>query len=190
MKNKKSHNTVISKIIPFATPIWSFNIDDSFENEIKTCYKIEKKIPSEIKSNVGGYQSKNIKLEEYFPSLTNKLTFALENIAKDIGMSFEVPNSWININRKNNFNKIHLHPHCAFSVVVYLKTNKNCGKITFYNPVDINSFLIGDTLNHFYGTYSFTPNVGDVLVFPSYLKHFVEPNMSDEDRISIAFNLK
>ena len=190
MKNKKVHNLVISKVMPFVTPIWSSRIGDSFEKEIKTCYQIEKEISSEIKSNVGGYQSGNICLRTRFWSLTNKLSPVLEKIAEDIGMSLKVCNTWININRKNNFNKLHLHPHCAFSVVVYLKTNENSGKITFYNPATVDSFPINDTLNHFYGTYSFIPEVGDVLVFPAYLKHFVEPNLSDDDRISIAFNLK
>jgi hypothetical protein len=60
MKNKKVHNLVISKVMPFVTPIWSSRIGDSFEKEIKTCYQIEKEISSEIKSNVGGYQSGNI----------------------------------------------------------------------------------------------------------------------------------
>ena len=184
------HNLVITKVMPFVTPIWSFHIGDSLKNEIETCYRIEKETPSEIKSNVGGYQSGNVCLRTHFLSLTKKLSPSLEKIAEDVGMSFDVSNAWININRKNNFNKLHLHPHCAFSVIVYLKTNDNSGKITFYNPAAVDSFLIDDTLNHFYGTYSFIPKVGDVLVFPAYLKHFVEPNLSDEDRISIAFNMK
>ena len=30
---------------------------------------------------------------------------------------------------------------------------------------------------------------GDLLIFPSYLPHYVEPNKSDEDRIVISFNI-
>ena len=35
---------------------------------------------------------------------------------------------------------------------------------------------------------SFDPLEGHMLIFPSNLKHGVEMNQSDEDRISIAFN--
>jgi uncharacterized protein (TIGR02466 family) len=35
----------------------------------------------------------------------------------------------------------------------------------------------------------FNPLEGRMLIFPSYLAHQVEPNESDEDRISVSFNL-
>ena len=34
------------------------------------------------------------------------------------------------------------------------------------------------------------PKEGSMLVFPAYLDHKVEPNKSDEDRISISFNIE
>jgi hypothetical protein len=36
--------------------------------------------------------------------------------------------------------------------------------------------------------WSYGPVAGDLIIFPAYLSHFVESNMSVEDRISIAFN--
>ena len=30
---------------------------------------------------------------------------------------------------------------------------------------------------------------GRLYIFPSWIKHLVEPNMSDEERISISFNI-
>ena len=33
------------------------------------------------------------------------------------------------------------------------------------------------------------PNEGDLLIFPSYLHHSVEENLSGEDRIVISFNI-
>ena len=34
------------------------------------------------------------------------------------------------------------------------------------------------------------PNIGSMLVFPSTLLHFVFPNETDEERISLAWNLR
>jgi uncharacterized protein (TIGR02466 family) len=34
------------------------------------------------------------------------------------------------------------------------------------------------------------PKEGDLIMFPSWLRHYVEPSKSNEDRISIAFNLE
>ena len=36
---------------------------------------------------------------------------------------------------------------------------------------------------------SFTPDEGDLLIFPAYLHHSVEENLSNEDRIVISFNV-
>ena len=36
---------------------------------------------------------------------------------------------------------------------------------------------------------SINPQEGLLVLFPSYIEHFVEPNQSSEDRISISFNL-
>ena len=33
------------------------------------------------------------------------------------------------------------------------------------------------------------PQAGNILLWPSFLHHFVHPNLSDEPRISISFNV-
>ena len=40
----------------------------------------------------------------------------------------------------------------------------------------------------FDGRYKVRPQDGMLLVFPSWLLHFVNPYLSDDERISIAFN--
>jgi len=36
----------------------------------------------------------------------------------------------------------------------------------------------------------FRPVAGTMLIFPSFLKHWVYPNQDDEERVSIAFNAR
>lgn len=179
----------IEKIVPFVTPIWKFNLGNDFQEEIATCYDIESKIPSVSKSNLGGYQSPNIDINEHFEGLRNKLFPVLKVISDDIEMHLGLDNLWININRRNNSNRIHTHRGAAFSGCIYLKTNPNSGQIVFLNPTMSEAFPIDDKIKYFYAECSLVPIVGDVLVFPAYLKHYVDPNLSDEDRISIAFNM-
>ena len=33
------------------------------------------------------------------------------------------------------------------------------------------------------------PKTGELLLWPAFLNHFVHPNLSDETRISISFNI-
>jgi ectoine hydroxylase-related dioxygenase (phytanoyl-CoA dioxygenase family) len=44
--------------------------------------------------------------------------------------------------------------------------------------------------NNAYLSYYFDPMEGGMILFPSHLAHRVNENKSDEDRISIAFNIK
>ena len=180
---------LIEKVIPFATPIWKFHIENDFQKEIAFCYEFEKNFASDKKNNPGSYQSPDLNLMECFPSILDGLMFGIGAVANDIGASLALSNSWININRKNNFNMPHCHPNSAFSGVIYLKANPTCGKINFRNPTPAGAYPINDTINGYFGKWFFSPEPGDVLIFPSYLDHYVEPNLSDEDRISIAFNM-
>ncbi len=41
----------------------------------------------------------------------------------------------------------------------------------------------------FTNTHAYSPQDGDLLLFPSYLRHEVLPNPSDRERINIAFNV-
>jgi uncharacterized protein (TIGR02466 family) len=38
--------------------------------------------------------------------------------------------------------------------------------------------------------FSHQPKVGELLLFPSWLPHFVLPNTSNEERISVSFNIE
>ena len=44
-------------------------------------------------------------------------------------------------------------------------------------------------LNNVFQSYAFCPLEGRIFVFPAHLAHQVEPNQSNEDRISISFNI-
>jgi uncharacterized protein (TIGR02466 family) len=42
----------------------------------------------------------------------------------------------------------------------------------------------------FAGKYRLSPQTGQLLNFPSWLRHWVYPNESNELRVSVAFNLR
>jgi uncharacterized protein (TIGR02466 family) len=53
---------------------------------------------------------------------------------------------------------------------------------TFYKPLVSNyTAYTADAIAH-------TADPGLLLIFPSWLKHGVEPNLSDQERISVSFN--
>lgn len=102
-----------------------------------------------------------------------------------------VPDGWINVNSKGAYNAPHDHPGCFWSGVYYVQVPKSAGDgglIEFMSPHEvlphngvIQAAITADKRR-------IKPAAGLVLIFPSHLVHWVYPNESDEDRITIAFN--
>ena len=104
---------------------------------------------------------------------------------------------WININPPQAFNVTHHHPNCEIAGVLWIKIPKNSGDFIFISPYDFLSYVemfsykeeFKQELNY-YHNYEFSPQEGTLLLFPSHLQHRVARNESNEDRISVSFNLK
>ena len=146
---------------------------------LKEVYKFKKENPtSQTRSIRGGWQSNKF-------LQTNPLFFSLCDLIIDTHKTLN-PNPniilkslWINILSFTNFNTLHTHGENGdshYSGVIYLKVPPNSGNIVFNNPLSISQ------------NYPITPLEGDIFFFPSFLPHYVEPNLSQEDRISISFN--
>ena len=98
------------------------------------------------------------------------------------GENVVVDNYWGHIHEKNMSTRLHDHPYCFASGVVYISVPKGSGSIVFSPTIDIRNrdlFLA-----------SFPPKRGRYYVFPGYLDHYVTRNNSDEMRVSLSFNLK
>lgn len=96
-------------------------------------------------------------------------------------------NWWANINAPGSRNTFHTHKEDEFSCVYYLQ-GTDTGDLRFPNPAN----LLGDCAktSPFTRDFLFAPTDGDLILFPSWMPHEVEPNLSNRERINIAFNFK
>ena len=178
----------------FPTPI----VEDSIESDLEQYVMNLSRIDDGVKlSNKGGYQSKHFhkpekEFEDLWEKIEKKLNHFHKNIAKLKG-HVEINEWWFNINYKGCANRQHQHPNSLHSGVYYIKTPEKCGDICFPNP---NQTLMwgwpGGLLmesNHINsGIVSLTPRKNILFIFPSWSNHSVDPNLSDEPRISLSFN--
>jgi uncharacterized protein (TIGR02466 family) len=105
--------------------------------------------------------------------------------------------SWMVFHGRNDFSPIHMHCNSMFSGVLYLSCNENSGDIKFSMPLTIPTWS-SSTLNPLWNVvdnnifnsreFSYTPNSGDILIFPSHTFHEVEKNKSNINRYCLAFN--
>ena len=107
--------------------------------------------------------------------------------------SLDMGEFWLNINSTYAFHSDHNHPNAHFSGVFYLQATAQSGKIIFRDPREARSMHAPDYLertNLNSDVVSIPPTPGNLLVFPAWLYHGVEQNLSDEERISLSFNFE
>jgi uncharacterized protein (TIGR02466 family) len=191
-----------TKII-FPVPIHHFDVnvfDEIQDKLIDYAYKTKKKDPvGNIISNQGGWQSKSFNIGNESDPLHKILIDCIGNFSKHVvkGDVNFVVDAWINISKPKSYNRKHDHPTSDLSGVLWIKCPKECGDIVFESPVsyqthaEVESYTeeFINSINYHHGFY-FTPTEGVILIFPSHLNHFVQENRSNEDRISVSFNIR
>ena len=176
------------------------NFNEIKDDLIKFAYDEKKSSPGYTKSNIGGWQShtnyqdsKNI-LNEVLIEPVVRYYKENEIFHQDSLIRFNA--MWININPPGSHNRTHLHPNSDLAGVFWIKLPPHSGRLEFTNPygyqysnvyTQFNQKLRDDLSIH--PSIVCDPVEGKVVLFPSYVFHRVEENESDEDRISVSFNL-
>ena len=105
---------------------------------------------------------------------------------------FEVTGCWANVNPQGADHKIHSHPNNFLSGVYYVKTSSGADTINFHDP-RIQAGIIRPPVTELTGINADQVVVkvenGTLLIFPSFLQHSVDANTSDQERVSVSFNL-
>ena len=147
-------------------------------------------------SNRGGYQSLAFPVKGG-DILQDLLINVISNIPSFRNNVDVVCDSWVNINPPHSFNVKHCHPNCDIAGVLWIKIPENSGDIVFHSPYNYISYneMICYTRGFqekgkYFHDYKFPAREGNLLLFPAHLEHKVGDNNSDEDRISVSFNLK
>jgi uncharacterized protein (TIGR02466 family) len=159
---------------------------------------LKKSSSGRMVSNAGGWQSNNLDLKA--PEL-RELCEAVDKKLNELHAYFNlspsrrqvISEAWINVNNRGGSNLAHNHPGSFFSCVYYVKGGQKKGNIEFTTPIEAHAYTIHEHMVSGYNAFtghaiSIPPITGELLIFPSWLMHFVRPNDTDEDRISIALN--
>ena len=102
-------------------------------------------------------------------------------------------NMWANINPPGGYNQPHVHPNSLFSGVYYVKVPVNSGQLICNDPrpgiqTCMPTRKKGQPPKHLWREIHIQPKENRAVMFHSWLWHNVQPNQSNEDRISISFN--
>tara|TARA_B100000287_G_scaffold266424_1_gene250578 strand:+ start:803 stop:1459 length:657 start_codon:yes stop_codon:yes gene_type:complete len=199
--------TNLTQLNIFPVKIFTKVLLDSESNRLEIideCYRLRDKNNNGIKrSNFGGWHSENNLIQnKVFDKLHNNI---IETINKDINVNYYknlnnkvftkefISSSWVTINNNSDFNMPHTHEGSWLSGVFYIKlpdNYKQAGDILFQDPIQQRKHEIWYHKMENGNGRSFTPELGRLVLFPSWLWHQVTGNNTNQDRISFSFNIE
>lgn len=107
----------------------------------------------------------------------------------------DIVESWFHVTENGGYHDTHAHPNCSWCGIYYVDAGEcdissRNGINRFYDPrhgadqyLDAGTAYLNGT-----GSWDFDAVEGQVVIFPSYLKHAAMPYFSKKDRVIIAFN--
>lgn len=97
--------------------------------------------------------------------------------------------SWINLHDRGGFNFSHFHEGSLLSGAFYVGIPPGSGQLVFRDPrPGVTHGHVKGAVPNGHGDVELMPSAGLLVLFPSWLEHYVESHASDEPRIAISFN--
>lgn len=106
--------------------------------------------------------------------------------------AIEITGCWANINFPGVAHRGHTHPNNYLSGIYYVQTPDGADTINFHDPRAQTAIIRPPvTALNSVNTDQVVVRVrsGTLLLFPAWLEHSVDANLSDGERISISFNM-
>ena len=182
----------------FPTPIYIADIEhptlnQELERDIVAWSKQDKGI---TRTNVQGWHSSTNMAElPKFKKLVDMLYACQKTIYEQEHLDSEpvLGNMWANINPPGGMNRAHQHPNSLWSGVYYIKAPKNSGHLKIDDPRSSAAMVRpnqkkGPVPARLFRETHYEPVAGRCIMFPSWLMHCVDPNESNDIRISVSFN--
>jgi len=185
---------MIEKFIIFPTPIIKTQLEENLNIFKEFALSLKE---NKIFTNVGGFHSSMLNINEPpLNSLKDKITkIANDNFFEDLKLkkNLEIENMWVNINGYKDYNQEHFHPYYIISGIYYVNVNDQSGELKLHKNDSLHLMSLINTTKEFNlftsSSYLIKPKNNMLILFPSWIKHSVMPNLSQEKRISIAFDL-
>ena len=182
----------------FPTPIYIFDHNDpslniQLEKDILNWMNEDKGLS---KTNIRGWHSTtDMHIKPEYKRLVQGLYEAQNKIYEEEHLDSEpfLGGMWANVNPPGGMNRAHMHPNSLWSGVYYVKAPKNCGVLKIDDPrtsaaMSRPRIKEGDIPTRLYREINCQPITGRLIMFPSWVTHCVDPNDSDDIRISVSFN--
>ncbi|MBU2867647.1 TIGR02466 family protein [Pacificibacter marinus] len=134
-----------------------------------------------------------------FKDITDSLDQHVAAFAADLQFDLDdrklvLEDIWINILPEGGAHSAHIHPHSVISGTTYVAMPEGASALKLEDPRHAMMMAAPprtkDARKEMKNFVYVKPEVGDVLLWESWLRHEVPMNMSEDHRISVSFNYK
>ena len=127
-------------------------------------------------------------LDKHVAAFAQDLEFDLD------GRELKLEDIWINILPEGGMHASHIHPHPVISGTTYVSMPKGASALKLEDPRSARMMAAParqkNARRDLQPFVYLHPNVGDVLLWESWLRHEVPMNMAEDERISVSFNYR
>ena len=176
-------------IMIFPTSVLLVKYKEDFKKEFKYIRNLE----YDEQQLTGVFRSKDSYLmkQPELDKLHKFFQLALDTYANQVmgtKSKLEITQAWVQRNIKNSFTHDHVHPNSIISGVFYFRNDDHAG-ISFSKDT-IERIALPKYTQTKLNSESFMlyPESGDLVLFPSYIRHGVPINTKEDSRYCIAFN--
>lgn len=189
-----------SDVIPmFPTLLWKIlvkrELRDAIDAKILATVGSMRRDFPKLESGHGWQSEQTLHDREEFQDLVACVDNATRSILRFLQIghdAFEITGCWATVLARGAAHKAHSHPNNYLSGVYYVRTHPGADTINFHDPRNQAGVIRPPVMEL---TAENTDQVvvkvtnGTLLLFPAYLEHSVDANTSEEERVSISFNI-
>lgn len=174
---------------PFSIPLLSTKIDCDFTELRKDTRFVYNRGQADSK-----YSPDNHRILESYPELKKDLLEESLKYIELIGLTrdYAITTSWLTKSCKGESITVHHHKNCQFSGVLYYGEDyTDANPLILINPTSaIDNFEQPPVCSTgLFSDFQIIPQTGMLIVFPFFIKHFMDRQEKDVTRHSLAFNI-
>ncbi|MCH2578000.1 MAG: TIGR02466 family protein [Pseudomonadota bacterium] len=177
----------------FAVPVAKSPIGRNYTDSELKYIESQLERPSKAIDNYAS-PNKNVLAHDELKDLQTIIQQHLDNYFKAVyntsnNVALQITQSWLTLSRKGESHHSHTHPNSVVSGVLYVNVAGNDG-INFYRNEENLWFELEPSETNYYNSYKIhvATKVGDLVLFPSSVKHGVNKVTEDIKRVSLSFN--
>ena len=189
-----------SDVIPmFPTLVWKLQVEtslrDTLDARLHAALNDMRRGAPPLAAGQGWQSGQALHEREDLRELVALIERGVRSVLKFLRIghdAFQITGCWATALARGASHRMHSHPNNFLSGVYYLHTHPGADSINFHDPRRQTGIIRPPVVEL---TAENTDQVvvkvrdGTLLMFPSYLEHSVDANASDEERISLSFNV-